>query len=108
MISELAMAKSAAIIGATGDLNSLFGRPLRYLQNMGFEGSVYPINPKYDSIAGLPCYPSIEDVPETVDVALVLVGARRVVDVMHGIGRSGTKYAVICASGFSETGDAGK
>lgn len=108
MISELVAAQSVAVVGATGDTSSLFGRPLRYLQTMGFKGRIYPVNPRYDEISELRCYPAVEALPETVDAAILLVGAPRVIPIMEELGRSGTRNAVVCAAGFSETGPDGR
>ena len=59
-----------AIVGATEDRNKVGGRPLHYLQRFGFQGAVYPINPKRATVQGLAAYPSLAATPEAPDVAV--------------------------------------
>ena len=63
--------RSIAIIGASDDLTRLGGLPIRFLRQHGYQGKIFPVNPKYSEIAGLPCYPSPKDIPEPVDLALI-------------------------------------
>jgi len=67
--------RSVALIGASADPSSISARPLRLLRQHGYAGGLYPVNPKYDALLGLRVYPSISAVPETVDMALVIVPA---------------------------------
>ncbi len=55
--------RSIGILGASSDLNKVSGRPLAYMLRFRYPGRIYPINPKYTEIAGIPCYPSIREVP---------------------------------------------
>ena len=63
--------RSIAIIGASADLTRIGGLPIRFLRQHGYQGKIFPVNPKYKEIAGLPCYPSLQDIPEGVDLALI-------------------------------------
>src|SRR3546814_20149092 len=76
-ISRLINPRSVAVIGASGDPAKTSGRPVAYLRKHGFEGAIYPVNPKVDEISGLKCYADIASLPETPDVGLVLLGAPR-------------------------------
>lgn len=57
---------SIAIVGASSDFTKFTGRTLKYLLKHGYKGKIYPVNPKYDEIVGLKCFPSIEALPECV------------------------------------------
>jgi acyl-CoA synthetase (NDP forming) len=96
--------RSIAIVGASADLDKLTGRPLAYLQRYGFTGTIYPINPRCDSIAGLACYPDVKSLPAPPDVGIVLLGAERVPDAVADLSKAGAAAAVILASGFAEAG----
>lgn len=100
--------KSIAIIGASGDLTSISGKPIRYLKEHGYSGNVYPINPKYQEIAGFKCYPSILAVPEDVDLVIVAINYKMVLRMLEEAAQKGAKYALIFSSGFAETGEEGK
>ncbi|MBC8554258.1 MAG: CoA-binding protein, partial [Candidatus Brocadiales bacterium] len=70
--------RSIAIIGASEKFNSISGKPLVFLKRHGYEGKIYPVNPKYDELGGYKCYKSILDVPEPVDLALLAVNYKLV------------------------------
>ncbi|MGZ8201907.1 MAG: acetate--CoA ligase family protein [Burkholderiales bacterium] len=99
--------RSIAIVGASRDLDTISGQPLKHLKAHGYRGKLYPVNPRYSEIEGLECYPSLADVPGTPDLVLVLVNAARVPDILRQCGRKGVPYAIIFSSGFSEVGGAG-
>ena len=81
---------------------------LNAIKQSGFEGPIYPINPKAEEILGLKCYPSVKDIGAPVDMALVVVPARFVPGVFQDLADIGTKGAVVITSGFSEAGEEGK
>ena len=99
--------RSVAIVGASANPERVSGMPLRYLQEAGFSGEIYPINPKYDELAGLRCYPSADALPAPADLAIVALGAQAAVQAVGRLGAAGTKAAVILSAGFSEIGDEG-
>ncbi|MGB3289573.1 MAG: CoA-binding protein, partial [Burkholderiaceae bacterium] len=72
-ISRLVNPRSVAVIGASADPAKTAGRPVAYLRKHGFQGAIYPVNPKVDAIAGLKCYPDVASLPETPDVGIVLL-----------------------------------
>ena len=100
--------RSVAVVGASNDAAKLTGRPIAYLQAQGYDGAIYPINPRYNEIAGLKSYASAADLPETPDLGLILVGANRVVDAVRDLAARGTPAAVVLASGFGEAGEEGR
>ena len=79
-------ARSAEIIGASVDPGKLNSIPLQILRMTGFPGPIYPVNPKYREIDGIPCFPSVADLPEIPDVALVLVPAAAVSATLEACG----------------------
>jgi acetate---CoA ligase (ADP-forming) len=99
--------RSIAIIGASQDMISISGQPLKHLVAHNYAGKLYPVNPKYQEILGVKCYPSLAALPEVPDLALVLINAARVADILRECGKLGVPYAIIFSSGFSETGGKG-
>ena len=100
--------RSIAIIGASGNFDSISGKPLRFLKEHGYKGDVYPINPKYDELGGYKCYKSILDVPGTIDLALVAVNYKLVLPMLKHCVEKGVKFTSIFSSGFAESGAEGK
>jgi len=99
--------RSIAIIGASQDLMTISGQPLKHLQSHHYQGKLYPVNPRYADVAGVKCYPSLAEVPETPDLVLILVNASRVADMLKQCGAKGVPYVIIFSSGFSEMGGEG-
>ncbi len=100
--------KSIAIIGASEKVDSAGYRILRNLVSSGYKGVVYPINPKYGSIQGVHAYPTVNDLPKVVDLAIVAIPSKVVTDIVEQCGRKGIKGIVIVSAGFKETGKGGK
>ncbi|WP_027718195.1 acetate--CoA ligase family protein [Desulfovirgula thermocuniculi] len=99
---------SIAVIGASSDPEKPGGRALRALVNKGYAGRVYPVNPRHATIFGLPCYPSVTDIPGEVDLAVVSVPAAQVYNTLERCAQKGVRAAIIFSSGFAETGPEGK
>lgn len=99
--------RSVAIIGASSNPNKLSFGIFRNLTQYGYEGQVYPINPNAGEILGLPCYPRIEDVPGSVDLAVLAVSARLTPDIIRACGEKGVKAIVVISGGFREVGEEG-
>src|SRR6478609_8969002 len=96
--------ESIALIGASRDLEKIPGRLLSMLRKNQFPGRIYPINPNYGDIDGLKCYPSIADVGQPIDLAIVIIPARAVLGALEQCAAVGVKNAVIISSGFAEEG----
>ncbi|MET0185651.1 MAG: CoA-binding protein, partial [Achromobacter sp.] len=86
-ISCLFKPRSVAVIGASADPKKTAGRPIEFLIRHGFDGAIYPVNPRAESIAGLPCYPSIDALPATPEVAIVLLNADRAIEAVAALSR---------------------
>jgi acyl-CoA synthetase (NDP forming) len=107
-LDKILMPGSVAVIGASTDPFKWGYMLLNAVKQSGFEGDIYPINPKAEEIQGLKCYASVRDVPGDVDMALVVVPARFVPSVFEDMEAKGVKGAVVITSGFSETGEEGR
>ena len=99
--------RSVAVIGASVDPRKLGHVVLANLLSQGFTGPVYPVNPDARSVRGVRAYPTVLDIPDDVDLAVVAVPAPEVSGVVDGCLAKGVKALVVVTSGFGETGDAG-
>lgn len=106
-LSRLLQPRSVAVIGASGDPAKTAGRPVSYLLKHGFAGTIYPVNPKLDRIGELPCYRNVASLPEVPDVGIVLLGAERAHVAVRELAERGAAAAIVLASGYTETGEAG-
>ena len=95
---------SIAIIGASRDATRIPGILLAFLRKNEFAGEIFPVNPNYDEIDGLKCYPSIGAVGRPVDLAIVIIPARAVLAVLEDCAAVGVRHAIIISSGFAEEG----
>lgn len=98
---------SIAILGASSDPTKRGYKAMVGLVNDGYEGAIYPINPKADTILGYKAYPSMESLPGPAALALICTPAKTIPDLLGQCGRNGTKGAIILASGFGEVDEAG-
>src|SRR5215475_10773684 len=100
--------RSVAIVGVSSNPASLTARPIRLLQQHGFTGAVYPINPKYDTVHGLPCFPDLTALPGPVDCVLSFAAPARTVEVVEQAGQVGAAAVIVLTSGFAETSNVGR
>ena len=100
--------ESVAVVGASADANKTGGRPVAYLLKHGFTGAIWPVNPRVDKIAGLPCFASVADLPAAPDVAIVLLGVERAEAAVRDLAAKGCKIAIVLASGYGEAGEEGR
>ncbi|NBO09310.1 MAG: hypothetical protein EBV30_08200 [Actinobacteria bacterium] len=106
-LAPLWSAESIAIIGATERAGAMGRLPLDYLQRFGYQGKIFPVNPKGGTILGLNAYASINDVPEKVELALIMVPAPSVATAVFDCANAGVDVAVVMSSGFAEADAAG-
>lgn len=99
---------SVAVIGASRDAGSIGGRLLANLLRGDFTGPVYAVNPRATVVRSMPAYASVLDVPNRVDLAIIVVPARYVMDAVSQCAEKGVKGVVVISSGFSETGPDGR
>jgi acetate---CoA ligase (ADP-forming) len=100
--------RSIAIVGASESADSWAPEIEASLRHVGFDGELYPVNPKYDEVWGRPCRASVEDLPRGVDLAVIVVPARVAVRMVDACGRAGVRSAMVVSSGFAEAGDEGR
>lgn len=107
MLEHFFQPNSVAVIGASTDPSKVGHAVFRNMTSFGFKGVVYPINPNAASLLGHRCYASIKDTPGPVDLAVVVVPARLVAQVMRECGEKGVDAVIIISAGFKETGPPG-
>jgi len=99
--------KSIAVIGASENPQKLGYQVLANVIVSGFKGGIYPINPKSNEISGLKCYASVLDVPEAIDLVVIVVPNIFVATVLEESGKKGAQGAIIITAGFREAGAEG-
>lgn len=109
-LSVLWDASSIAVVGATDRAGALGRLPVEHLLRYGYAGRILPVNPKGGTVCGIPVHQSLTDAASEspVELALVLVPAAAVVDVVREAGRVGVGVCVVMSSGFAETGPEGQ
>ena len=98
--------RSFAVLGASDQPSRIGGRPLAYTMQR-FEGAIYPVNPKRDTVQGLRAYPAITDIDGEVDFALIALPAALVEQAVRDCAAKGVRCALIFSSGFAEVGGDG-
>ncbi|MQA97204.1 MAG: hypothetical protein GEV11_22130, partial [Streptosporangiales bacterium] len=97
--------RSVAVVGASDDPDKIGGRPLRFMREQGFSGTVLPMNPRRETVQGLPAFPSLAALPQVPEVALIGVPGQAAVDAVEECAAMGVRGCVVMAAGFGETGD---
>jgi acetyl coenzyme A synthetase (ADP forming)-like protein len=100
--------KAVAVVGASRDPSSIGFRILEGLVHNRFQGPVYPINPKASVIGCIRAYPSVRDVPEPVDLAVIAVPAGAVMGVVDDCAARGVRALVVITAGFAEVNEEGR
>lgn len=99
--------KSIAIIGASSKELSIGNVIIKNLVHYGYTGKIFPINPKEPEIRGIKAYTSIFDVPDTIDLAHIIIPSKFVPQIIEDCGKKGIKSVIINSAGFSEMGEEG-
>jgi acetyl coenzyme A synthetase (ADP forming)-like protein len=106
-IARILAPRSIAVIGASREPGTIGHAVFTNLLAYGFQGPTYPVNPATVSVAGVRAYPSVLDVPDDVDIAIIVVPAAAVLEVVVQCARKHVRGLVIISAGFAETGEAG-
>lgn len=106
-LASLLHPKTVAVLGASQDTTKLVGKPIFFLQQHKFAGKIYPINPKYKEISGLPCYPSLSQVPGEIDAVIIGLPAESVLGALKECAERKVNSVIVFASGFAEIGENG-
>ena len=99
---------SIAFFGASNNFGSMGTSQLASLLDLGFKGNVYPVHPKESAVLGLKTYQNVADLPETPDLAVVILPTRIVLDTVTRCGEKGIKNAIIVSGGFREVSNKGR
>ena len=95
-------ARSVAVVGASARPGSVGEQMMHQLLSGGFQGEVYPVNPNYEEVLGIPCLPSLAEVPPGVDLTLLGVANERLEEQLRMAAEAGVGSAVIFASGYED------
>ena len=103
-IRRIFNARSIAVVGASGDPAKFGYMTLDSLIRGGYDGAIFPVNPKGGQILGLEVFPSVSDIPGRLDLVLIIVPFQFVAGVLGEAAEKGAAGAVICSGGFREAG----
>jgi acyl-CoA synthetase (NDP forming) len=103
-LSSLFWARSVAVIGASRNPEKLGYEILANIVNGGYQGDVFPVNPKAEEILGLTVYPSVDAVPGEIELAVVVIPAPLVPGVLSQASEKGARAAIVISGGFAESG----
>lgn len=107
MLETFFTPQSVAVVGASRDVEKLGYAVLNNIKASGFAGKIYPINPKADEILDLKTYPSVLDVPDPIDLAVIVIPARFVLAAVEECGQKKIPSVVVISAGFREAGREG-
>ena len=100
--------KSVAVVGASTREGTVGKSIFNNLLVSDFQGVLYPVNPKARSIHGVRCYPSVEEIPDTIDMAILIVPSKATPETLRKCVERGAKGAIVISAGFKEVGDEGR
>ena len=106
-VDQLFVPDNVAVFGASDREGSVGGMVYRNLIAGGCKGSCYPVNPKWDEVAGNRCYKNLAELERTLDLALIVTPAETVPGILDQCGEAGVKAAVVLSAGFGEYGGRG-
>src|SRR4030042_6784702 len=104
MLDSFFNPKSIAVVGASRTPGKVGYDILKNIIQYGYEGTVYPINPGADELLGKKAYPSLLEVPEKVDLAVIVVHSKSVIEVIEQCGTKNIDAAIVITAGFKESG----
>lgn len=99
--------RSVAVIGASSKPGKIGYSIVENLKESGYTGKIYPVNPNATEILGYPCFPSVKDIGQPVDEAIITVPAKLVLNTARECGEAGVKFLVVITAGFKEIGGEG-
>lgn len=107
-INSIFYPRSIAVIGASRQPGSVGQSLLANIIKSRFQGIVYPVNPKAKGILGIKCFSSVKEIPDQIDLAVIIVPAQHVPKILQECGEKGIKGAIIISAGFKEIGASGE
>ncbi|MFH1426417.1 MAG: acetate--CoA ligase alpha subunit [Candidatus Kerfeldbacteria bacterium] len=108
MLQKLFSPKSIAIIGASRTPGKLGHDVLLNVKKFGYTGKIYPVNPKAEEILGLKSYAEVSDIKAAIDLAVIMVPAKYVAEVLRECGKKKVPFALVISAGFKEVGGVGE
>jgi len=107
-LESLLWPDAIAIVGAapTGKHRTR-GQLVRYLTGVGYAGHIYPINPSYQEVDGIACFPALKDVGAPIDVVVLALPAALIAGELENCAAAGAKFAIVLSAGFVEAGAEG-
>jgi acetyl coenzyme A synthetase (ADP forming)-like protein len=106
-LEPLLRPRSIAVIGAARKRGTIAAEVFHNLVQFGFQGAVYPVNPRASVVQSVRAYANVEEIPDAVDLAVLVVPAAQVVETIDACGRKGVRAVVVITAGFAETGPDG-
>jgi acetate---CoA ligase (ADP-forming) len=106
-LDPLLAPRSIALLGASSDGRKFGGRPLAALLRHGFPGALHPVNPRHAELQGVPCVATIEELPDGIDLAVLLLPAAKAVDAARACIERGVGALAVFSGGFAESGAEG-
>ncbi len=106
-LAKLLNPQSVAVIGASDDPSRIGGRPIAFMRGQGYQGKIFPVNPNRTTVQGLTAYPNVAALPETPDVAIVIVPASAALESVTALAERGCAAAILFTAGFAEIGPEG-
>ena len=107
MLDAIFRPRSIAVVGASRKPSTIGWQILDNLVRHGFAGAVYPVNPTADAVHSMRAYPSVEAIPDEVDLAVIVVPKQHVCEAAEACGRKGIRGLVVISAGFAEVGGSG-
>ena len=107
-LDSLLRPRTVAVIGASRTRGTIGAEIFHNLIVNGFTGAVYPVNPTAAAVQGVRAYPTLREVPDAIELAVIVVPAARVPAVIDDCVAVGVKAVLIITAGFAETGEAGR
>jgi acyl-CoA synthetase (NDP forming) len=107
-LGALLAPRSIAVVGASESADSWAPEIERSLRHLAYDGELYPVNPKYETVWGRPCLASVRELPIGVDLVVFVVPARAVAGMIDACGARRVRGAMVVSSGFAEAGDQGR
>jgi acyl-CoA synthetase (NDP forming) len=95
--------KRVVIIGASSSSKKMGYHALKSLKECDFKGEVFVVNPKYQELLGVRCYPSLEAIPGPIDLAIMVIPSKEVIETLPQCGKKGIRCVLVITSGFSES-----
>ena len=106
-LHKLMNPRSIAVVGASERQDALGSRVIRNLRALGYEGRIYPVNPRYKSIGDLACFPALAELPERVDAAFLAVPAAQGPDLVEDAAKAGICAVFVNANGYADAHNLG-